>query len=86
MKEQMIHRLIEKHNSKLDDSVGMIYQNTEDFFINNFNDAPFDLVRAIYYGDYDINAPFVMMSSDGSLESLTNEDIIDMVKTWKYLK
>ena len=57
------------------------YENDEYFFNDYFQKAD-DAVRAVYYGDYNYNDDYVRFNAYGNLESFTEYDYEEELKSY----
>ena len=60
--------IINYWNKYLKDNDKYIYDNEESFFEDNFTKS-FDAVRAVIYGDYNLNEKYVIFNGQGNLDS-----------------
>lgn len=71
---------INSYNGMLDFLVA--WENEKEFFETFFEKKPFETVRAIYYGDYNLSDPYVRFDGYGNVESLTEYEFIDDFKNY----
>jgi hypothetical protein len=58
-----------------------IYENDEEFFNLHFENRPFEVARASFYGDYNFSHDYVRFNGYGNLESLNYFEASDLVET-----
>ena len=79
LKEMLLS--INSYDSRLDN---LDYQeNSEDFFSAYYNNNPYEVARAIYYGDYNFNDEYVKINVYGNLESISEYSFNDLVEEYK---
>ena len=79
LKEMLLS--INSYDNRLDN---LDYQeNSEDFFSTYYNGNPYELARAISYGDYNFNDEYVKINVYGNLESISEYSFNDLVEDYK---
>lgn len=58
-------------------------ENYEDFFSAYYSNNPYEVARAIYYGDYNYNDEYVKINVYGNLESISEYRFNDLVEEYK---
>ena len=58
-------------------------ENSEDFFSTYYNNNPYEVARAIYYGDYNFSDEYVKINVYGNLESISEYTFNDLVEEYK---
>lgn len=58
-------------------------ENSEDFFSTYYSDKPYEVARAIYYGDYNFNDEYVKINVYGNLESISEWGFEDLIKDYQ---
>ena len=79
LKEMLLS--INSYDNRLDN---LDYQeNSEDFFSAYYSNKPYELARAIYYGDYNFNEKKKKINGYGNLESISECDFDDLIKDYQ---
>lgn len=79
LKEMLLS--INSYDNRLDN---LDYEyNDEDFFSIYYNGNPYELARAINYGNYDFNDEYVRIDVYGNLESISEYRFNDLVEEYK---
>ena len=79
LKEMLLS--INNYDNRLDN---LDYQeNSEDFFSAYYSNNPYEVARAIYYGDYNFNDEYVKINVYGNLESISEYNFEDLVKDYQ---
>ena len=72
---------INSYDNRLDN---LDYQeNSEDFFSAYYSNNPYEVARAVYYGDYNFNDEYVKINVYGNLESISEWGFDDLIKDYK---
>ena len=72
---------INSYDSRLDN---LDYEyNDEDFFSTYYSNNPYEVARAVYYGDYNFNDEYVKINVYGNLESISEYSFNDLVEEYK---
>ena len=58
-------------------------ENSEEFFSTYYNNNPYEVARAVYYGDYNFNDEYVKINVYGNLESISEWGFDDLIKDYK---
>ena len=58
-------------------------ENNEEFFDTYYNNKPYEVARAIYYGDYNFNDEYVKINVYGNLESISEWGFEDLIKDYQ---
>ena len=58
-------------------------ENSEDFFSAYYSNNPYEVARAVYYGDYNFNDEYVKINVYGNLESISEYEFNDLVEEYK---
>lgn len=79
LKEMLLS--INSYDNRLDN---LDYQeNSEDFFSTYYSNNPYEVARAVYYGDYNFNDEYVKINVYGNLESISEYTFNDLVEEYK---
>lgn len=79
LKEMLLS--INSYDNRLDN---LDYQeNSEDFFSTYYSNNPYEVARAIYYGDYNFNDEYVKINVYGNLESISEWGFEDLIKDYQ---
>ena len=79
LKEMLLS--INSYDNRLDN---LDYQeNSEDFFSTYYNNNPYEVARAISYGDYNFNDEYVRINVYGNLESISEWGFEDLIKDYQ---
>ena len=79
LKEMLLS--INSYDNRLDN---LDYQeNSEDFFSAYYSNNPYEVARAVYYGDYNFNDEYVKINVYGNLESISKWGFEDLIKDYK---
>ena len=79
LKEMLLS--INSYDSRLDN---LDYQeNSEDFFSTYYSNNPYEVARAVYYGDYNFNDEYVKINVYGNLERISEYSFNDLVEEYK---
>ena len=57
--------------------------NDEDFFSTYYSNNPYEVARAVYYGDYNFNDEYVRIDVYGNLESISEYEFDNLVEKYK---
>ena len=57
--------------------------NDEEFFSTYYNNNPYEVARAIYYGDYNFSDEYVRIDVYGNLESISEYTFNDLIEDYK---
>ncbi len=72
---------INRYDNRLEN---LYYQeNDEGFFITYYNNNPYEVARAISYGDYNFNDAYVRINVYGNLESISEWGFDDLMKDYQ---
>lgn len=79
LKEMLLS--INSYDNRLDN---LDYQeNSEDFFSTFYSSNPYELARAISYGDYNFNDEYVKINVYGNLESISEYKFDNLIEEYK---
>lgn len=79
LKEMLLS--INSYDNRLDN---LDYQeNSEDFFSAYYSNNPYEVARAVYYGDYNFNDEYVKINVYGNLESISEYTFNDLIEDYK---
>lgn len=79
LKEMLLS--INSYDNRLDN---LDYEyNDEEFFSTYYNNKPYEVARAISYGDYNFNDEYVKINVYGNLESISEYSFNDLVEEYK---
>ena len=79
LKEMLLS--INSYDNRLDN---LDYEyNDEEFFSTYYSNNPYEVARAIYYGDYNFNDEYVKINVYGNLESISEWGFEDLIKDYK---
>ena len=79
LKEMLLS--VNSYDNRLDN---LDYQeNDEEFFSTYYNNNPYEVARAIYYGDYNFSDEYVRIDVYGNLESISEYTFNDLIEDYK---
>lgn len=79
LKEMLLS--INSYDNRLDN---LDYQeNSEDFFSTYYSNNPYEVARAVYYGDYNFNDEYVKINVYGNLESISEYKFDNLIEEYK---
>lgn len=58
-----------------------VFENDEEFFDMFFENKPFEVARACFYGDYNFSHDYVQFNGYGNLESIKYFEVKDLCET-----
>ena len=57
------------------------FENNEEFFNSNYFDySPMEIVKIIYYGEYDYNDKYIKYDEHGNIKSFSEYELIEDIK------
>lgn len=59
------------------------YQENDEEFFEIYYNKPYEVARAISYGDYNFNDEYVKINAYGNLESISEMDFEDLIKDYQ---